>query len=319
MIIATERAARPSDFKPGRGEPKGGFCPFCPGNETHTPPEVFAQRAAGSRPNTPGWALRVVPNRRPALVIEGDLQREGDGMYDKMSGVGAHEVIIENAVHDRGLAEMSEAEVESVLWAWKERIADLKKDTRFRYVLVFKNDGEAAGALLEHSHSQLIALPIVPRQVRDELEGALRHFELKERCIFCDIVRQEQKDRVRMIFENDTAVVIAPWAPRSPFETWILPKMHLAHFEDSHPSELRGLASALRLALRKLDAALERPAFNLMLHTAPVNERGPLQYHWHVEIVPALTRFAGFETGSGFYINPTPPEEAAEFLRNIEV
>ncbi len=318
VIIASERARRPSDFNLARGEPTKGFCPFCPGNEAHTPPEVYAQRTGGSRANAPGWSLRVVPNRHPALIIEGGLHREGDGMYDKMSGVGAHEVIIESASHDRGLSDLAETEIEAVLLAWKERIADLKKDTRFRSVLVFKNHGGPAGAALDHPHSQLIALPIVPRQVRDELEGARRHYELKERCIFCDIVRQEQKDRARMVYENDAAVVIAPWAPRSPFETWILPKAHSAHYEDTHRNELRGLANALRTALRKLDGALERPAYNLMLHTAPVNERGPVQYHWHVEIVPALTRFAGFEAGSGFYINPTPPEEAAEFLRNTE-
>ncbi|MFN7135663.1 MAG: DUF4921 family protein, partial [Myxococcales bacterium] len=189
----------------------------------------------------------------------------------------------------------------------------------FRYVLVFKNHGDAAGASLEHSHSQLIALPIVPRNVREELEGARRHFETKERCIFCDIVRQEQKDRARIVYENDTALAVAPWAPRSPFETWILPKTHYAHYEDSQKADLRGLANTLRVTLRKLDGALEKPAYNFMLHTAPINERAPVQYHWHIEIVPSLTRVAGFEWGSGFYINPTPPEEAAEFLRNTDI
>lgn len=317
VIIATERAKRPTDFQMLRVEQKGGYCPFCPGNEEGTPPEVLAYRPGPARPNGTGWSLRVVPNRFPALMIEGSLNREGDGIYDKMSGVGAHEVIIETADHTKGLASISEKEVEDVLWAWRDRITDLRRDTRFRYVLIFKNHGEAAGASLEHSHSQLIALPIVPRRVTDEMEGARRHFESKERCIYCDIVRQEKKEHVRIVYENEEMLVVAPWAPRRPFETWILPKNHVSNFEDSQKSEFRGLANALRTTLRKLDAALENPPFNFILHTSPLNQRGLAHYHWHVELMPTLTKVAGFESGSGFYINPTPPEEAAEFLRKV--
>ncbi|HCF58611.1 MAG TPA: galactose-1-phosphate uridylyltransferase [Myxococcales bacterium] len=318
VIIATERAKRPTDFQMLRVEQKGGFCPFCPGNEEGTPPEVLAYRPGAARPNGPGWSLRVVPNRFPALMIEGSLNREGDGIYDKMSGIGAHEVIIETADHSKGLASSSEKEVEDVLWAWRDRISDLRRDTRFRYVLIFKNHGEAAGASLEHSHSQLIALPIVPRRVTDEMEGARRHFESKERCIYCDIVRQEKKEHARIVYENEEMLVVAPWAPRRPFETWILPKNHVSNFEDSQKSEFRGLANALRTTLRKLDAALENPPFNFILHTSPLNQRGLAHYHWHVELMPTLTKVAGFESGSGFYINPTPPEEAAAFLRRAD-
>jgi UDPglucose--hexose-1-phosphate uridylyltransferase len=251
-------------------------------------------------------------------MIEGGLRREGDGIYDKMTGIGAHEVIIETPHHSKGLADLSDKEVEEILWAYRDRIVDLRRDIRFRYVLIFKNHGEAAGASLEHAHSQLIALPIVPRRVHDELEGAKRHYDSKERCIFCDIISQEKKDQVRVVYENEEMLVVAPWAPRSPFETWILPKGHLSNYEDCQKSEFRGLANALRVTLRKLDAALEKPPFNFILHTAPLNERGLAHYHWHIEVVPTLTKVAGFEWGSGFYINPTPPEEAAEFLRRLD-
>jgi len=318
VIIATERAKRPSDFHLTKVEQRGGFCPFCPGNESSTPPEVLAYRPGPAQPNGPGWTLRVVPNRFPALMIEGGLHREGDGIYDKMSGIGAHEVIIEGPDHRSSLVSLSEKEVEDILWAWRDRIVDLRRDTRFRYVLIFKNHGEAAGASLEHSHSQLIALPIVPRRVRDEMEGAKRHFDSKERCIFCDILRQEKKDHVRIVYENEEMLVVAPWAPRSPFETWILPKGHLSNFEDGKKSDFRGLANALRSTLRRLDAALDSPPYNFILHTAPLHERALPYYHWHIEIVPTLTKVAGFEWGSGFYINPTPPEEAAEFLRRLD-
>ncbi len=319
VIISTERAKRPSDFRLVHVEQKGGFCPFCPGNEDRTPPEVLAFRAGQAKANGPGWSMRVVPNRFPALMIEGQLQREGDGIFDKMSGIGAHEVIIEGPDHQRSLAELTEKEVEDVLWAYRDRIVDLRKDTRFRYVLVFNNHGEAAGATLEHTHSQLIALPIVPRHVRDELDGAKQHHDAKERCIYCDIIRQERKDHVRVVYENEEMLVVAPWAPRSPFETWILPKSHLSNYEDCQKSEFRGLANALRTTLRKLDAALEKPPYNFILHTAPLNERGLAHYHWHFELVPTLNKVAGFEEGSGFYINPTPPEEAAELLRKLDV
>jgi UDPglucose--hexose-1-phosphate uridylyltransferase len=317
VIISSERAKRPTDLKATREETQSGFCPFCPGNEAGTPNEVLAYRNGGSA-NSPGWSLRIVPNRFPALTIEGGLNREGEGIYDKMSGVGAHEVVIENPDHKRSLADLSEKEVEDVLWAYRDRIVDLRKDTRFKYVLIFKNHGESAGATLAHTHSQIIALPIVPRQVRDEMEGAKRHFDSKERCIFCDIVRQEKKDHARVVYENEEMLVVSPWAPSRPFETWVLPKLHLANFEDCQKAEFRGLANALRTILRKLNAALERPPYNFILHTAPLNERGLLHYHWHIEIVPTLTQVAGFEWGSGFYINPTPPEEAAEFLRRLD-
>ncbi len=234
-----------------------------------------------------------------------------------MNGIGAHEVIIETPDHARQMKDLTDAELTEVLFAFKARILDLRNDLRFRYILLFKNQGHLAGASLEHAHSQLIALPVVPRQVIEEVEGARRHYEHRERCIFCDIVGQERKDRARLIHENDEFVVFAPWAPRSPFETWIMPKRHESNFE-AEPKERLGLAAqALGTTLRRLASALGDPAFNFMVHSNPLRDPASPSYHWHIEVMPALSQVAGFEWGSGFHINPVPPEEAAQFLRKV--
>jgi UDPglucose--hexose-1-phosphate uridylyltransferase len=294
-------------------------CPFCPGRESLTPPEVLAYRQNGSAPNTAGWDVRVVPNKFPALRVEGTVDRLGEGMFDRMSGIGAHEVIIETPDHDKTLAALSEAEIERVLWACRERVVDLKRDFRLRYILVFKNHGARSGATLEHTHSQIIALPLVPDFVREELEGARRHFATKERCIFCDIVAQELADGRRVVLEQADMVALAPYAPRFPFETWLLPRRHGARFEDAPRGEFESLARLLKGVLMRIDRALESPAYNLIVHTAPPGEDHPETYHWHVEIMPKVTRTAGFEWGTGFYINPTSPEEATEALRRVKI
>ncbi len=318
VIIATERARRPNHFQHGLEPPEGGLCPFCPGHEDKTPHEVYAAGRPPDAPaNSPGWRVRVVPNRFPALMIEGDLDRQGEGMYDRMNGVGAHEVIVETPEHARDLGELPDADAAEVLLAFKARVLDLRNDQRFRYVLLFKNWGQAAGATLEHPHSQLIALPVTPSQVVEELEGARRHYEHRERCIFCDIVGQERKDRSRLIYENEEFVVLAPWAPRSPFETWVLPRRHESNFEAEPRERLALAAAALRSTLRRIAVGLGRPAYNFMVHSNPLRDAPSASYHWHIEVVPALTQVAGFEWGSGFYINPVPPEEAAEFLRKV--
>jgi UDPglucose--hexose-1-phosphate uridylyltransferase len=232
-----------------------------------------------------------------------------------MNGIGAHEVFIEHPDHAKTVAAMSEPEIERMLWAFRERIVDLKRDRRFRYILIFKNHGAAAGASLEHSHSQLIALPIVPDFVRQELEGARHHFAAKERCVFCDILRQEITAARRIIQEDDAVVALAPYAPRFPFETWILPRRHGARFEEASRQEYEGLARMLKAVLGWMNRTLEDPAYNLVIHSAPFSDDASEYYHWHVELMPKLTRTAGFEWGTGFYINPTSPEEAAQVLR----
>jgi UDPglucose--hexose-1-phosphate uridylyltransferase len=316
VIIATDRARRPSDFsrEPVVAGPPARFCPFCAGNEQKTPREVLAYRVNGGA-NQAGWSLRVIPNKFPVLGIEGDLNRQGEGLFDRMTGIGAHEVIIETPDHAATLAQMSEKQVEDVLWAFRDRMLDLKKDRRLRYILLFKNHGEPAGATLEHTHSQLIALPVIPKRVKEELSGAKTYYDFKERCVFCDINRQESESHVRLVMETDCFLAIEPYAACFPFETWIIPKRHESHFEDSGIPDLQNLAWVLRSTLRKLDKTLEKPAYNFVIHTAPVQEPPMPHYHWHIEIMPRLTRVAGFEWGTGFYINPTPPEEAAQFLR----
>jgi UDPglucose--hexose-1-phosphate uridylyltransferase len=316
VIISTERALRPSDFDQEPVRPKTTHCVFCEGHEEMTPPEILVGRAPGLPPNAPGWTYRVVSNKFPALRIEGELERSGEGLFDRMEGVGAHEVVIETPDHMASLATMPVDGVADVLLAYRERVRDLVKDPRFEYILVFKNHGEPAGASLEHPHSQLIATPIIPIMVTEELEGSARYFELKERCVWCDIVRQERRDGRRAILEADGFSAIMPFAPRFPFESWILPTRHRSAFEESEIDELRALAGVLQRFLRRLNAVLGDPPYNFMLHTAPLHEPALDHFHWHLEIIPKLTRVAGFEWGSGFFINSVRPEDAAAALRD---
>jgi UDPglucose--hexose-1-phosphate uridylyltransferase len=318
VIISSDRGKRPTEFADQRTKKRGGFCPFCAGNERTTPHEVLAYRDNG-QPNGPGWRLRVVPNKFPALQIEGDLNKQGEGIFDKMNGLGAHEVLIENPDHNASLATLPGKAMEEVLWAYRDRMEDLKKDKRFQYTLIFKNEGLIAGATLEHSHSQLIALPIVPIQVQEEIDGCRKHYDLKERCIFCDIIRQEMQSRNRIVMETQAFIALAPFAPRFPFETWILPKRHLSCYACTTNDEFKDLAFLLQDTLRRLDKALSFPPYNYIIHTSPFKEEINDYYHWHIELMPKLTNVAGFEWGSGFYINPTPPEEAATFLREMKL
>jgi len=322
VIISPDRGKRPMDFPMRAARTfKGGFCPFCPGNESKTPPEVFAYRAQGTAPNSTGWSVRVVPNRYPALTIEEDMTREGEGIYDKMSGVGAHEVIIETPNHEQTYTSMSTADIENVFRAFQARIADLKRDHRFRYFMLFKNHGESAGASLEHCHSQIIALPIVPKRVMEELNGAASYFNYKERCIFCDIIRQDMvvSQQERVVCFNDSFVALAPFASRFPYEVWILPRRHAHHFEEITGRDLGGLATLFQQLMQRMEGLLQNPDYNFILHNAPIGNEARDYYHWHLEIFPKLTHVAGFEWGSGFYINPTPPELAAELLRDFDL
>ena len=320
VVVSTERQKRPNDFILHKASVIGReHCPFCPGHEAMTPPEVLAYRPGGSGANGPGWDLRVVPNMYPALRVEGTLDREGEGMFDRMSGIGAHEVVIEHPDHDKTFATMTEPEIARVLSAFRDRVHDLKNDFRFRYILLFKNQGAAAGATLEHGHSQLIALPIVPNFIREEIEGARRHFQDKERCVFCDVIHQETSAGRRVIHENNDFVSIAPYASRVPFETWVLPRSHASRFEDAPPNVLASLAGMLKSVVARMNQALETPPYNLIIHSGPLSEDTSPFFHWHVELMPRVSRVAGFEWGSGFYINPTSPEEAAEVLRNVRL
>ncbi len=319
VIISTNRGKRPSDFGSTVEQKQPGFCPFCAGHEATTPPEILSIRAPGSAANGPGWSLRVVPNKFPALQIEGDLNKVGEGMFDKMNGIGAHEVLIESPAHDMTIPNMPLLNVENMFWGFRERVVDLKKDRRFKYIMLFKNYGAAAGASLQHPHSQLIALPVVPLVVQEEMRGAKTYYGYKDRCVFCDILHQEKTEGVRVVSENAEFLTLSPYAPRFPFEIWILPKRHTSVFEDSTRSEFANLARALQDAILRLDKVLQDPPYNFIIHNAPLHEDHDVPYyHWHLEIIPKLTKIAGFEWGTGFYINPTPPEDAAKFLREVD-
>lgn len=319
VIISTERGKRPHDFVIEPEVVKGGFCPFDPGNENTTPPEIMAYREPGTAPNTPGWRLRVVHNKFPALSLEGNLDRQGEGMFDKMYGIGSHEVIIETPDHYAKLTTISLETFVDVLRAYRERMEFLAQDPRFKYVVLFKNKGRAAGASLEHSHSQLIALPIVPELVQEELNGGKFYYNFKERCVFCDMIRQEVQHQARVVLENEEFVALCPFAPRAPFEVWILPKQHFSSYvtlkEESYPL----LAEIFSQTLSRMEKAIGDAPYNFMLHTAPIREPELDYYHWHFEIMPKLTLIAGFEWGSGFFINPTPPEDAAQYLREVKL
>jgi UDPglucose--hexose-1-phosphate uridylyltransferase len=319
IIIAQERGKRPTDFLIKEEETKGGFCPLCPGNEHATPDEVLVYDRAEGHANMSGWNLRVVPNKYPALVIEGHLDKQGEGLYDRMNGIGAHEVIIESPNHQERFSHLPPHRMLLTFRAFRDRICDLTNDPRFTYVAVFKNFGQVAGASLEHSHSQLVALPILPRMLSAELEGSLSYYLYKERCVFCDIIRQEMQQQVRLVCANDQFVTLTPFAPRSPFEMWILPRQHSSSYTEQDEHALYALAEIFSETLRRLDACIPDVPYNFVLHTQPLRSEPLAHYHWHFEIVPKLTSMAGFEWGTGFYINPMPPEETCQYLREVQL
>jgi len=318
IIVETESPLIPSDFEKEEHRWRGGECPFCYGNEDKTPPEIEALRDPSTKRNTPGWQVRVVPNKFPALEIEGNIDRRGLGIYDLLHGIGAHEVIIQTPYHHKEIPDLLDEEVENIIKMCCRRSEDLKNDKRFKYILLFKNYGPAAGASLEHPHFQLIALPMIPKNPAEEIEGALEYFEFRERCLFCDMLIQETHDKIRIITENKYFVALCPFASRFSFEVWIIPRIHNSFYCAMLPEEIADLAKILKDVLSRLRLLLSDPPYNFIIHTSPVNRDGELAYyHWHIEIMPKLTRVAGFEWGTGFYIVSTPPELAAKCLREV--
>ena len=328
VIIATERAKRPKEFKSSQApETFSGDCPFCSGHEQYTPDEISAVREEKSQPNSPGWEVRTIPSIVPLLHSSEELDKRPHGIYDLMNGVGVHEVIIESPQHVSSLDELKSSEIAKSLQMYKQRILALEGDRRLKYVLVFKNHKSLAGATdSDHSRSQLIALPACPKSVKGELEGAKRYFDYKDRCVYCDIINQEVKDKQRLILDKNGFVAIAPFASRFPFETWVLPKEHCADFSKITNEDISGLAKTLKEVLKRIKQGLSDPPYNYILHIAPYRREKvgywstiEQDYHWHIEIIPRLTQVAGFEWGTGFYINPISPEAAAKFLREVKV
>jgi UDPglucose--hexose-1-phosphate uridylyltransferase len=320
IIVDTDHPHKPEDFEYEQHIPKGaGTCPFCYGNESMTPPEIESFRDPSTGPNTPGWQVRVVANKFPALQIEGDLDRSGIGVYDKSNGVGAHEVLIETPYHFKDIPELLNSEVENFIHMYCRRATDLRKDKRFKYIMFFRNFGQAAGASLEHPHTQIIALPMVPKNVAEEIKGAENYFEFRERCLYCDMIRQELQEKERVIFENKHFVSFCPFVSRFPFEIWITPKKHNGYFCHITPEEVPSLASILKDTIASVKKVFVNLSYNYIIHSSPVNgEHGVDYYHWHIEFMPKLMRVAGFEWGTGFYLDPTPPELAAKYLKEIK-
>ncbi len=323
VIVNTEERIDPKEFAslyPAVSKGNKEKCFFCPGKEWATPPEVYAYRPGGGEANSSGWQVRVVPNKFPALVIEGDIDRRPVGLYDMSNGVGAHEVIIETPNHEQTLADLSFEHIAQVIMAYRLRLLDLKKDNRFEYMLIFKNFGLSAGASIEHDHSQIIALPMVPKNVHEELLGAERYFKYRERCIFCDLWQQERQEGERIVYENGRFITFCPFVSRFPFEMCIMPKQHMSCLSDLSDEGIMEFAKALKDALKRLMTLLNNPPYNFVIHIAPAHTRYTEEkeyYHWHVEIMPRISRVAGFEWGSGFYILPGTPENSAEMLRKV--
>jgi UDPglucose--hexose-1-phosphate uridylyltransferase len=325
-IFSEERRRRPSEYK-FQKTTEALFDPFLPGQEKSTPPEIFAFRPANTNPNTPGWSVRVVPNRYPALRIEGQPEGRPDGIFDLMDGLGAHEVVIETP-EENPLEDTSQEHIAQVLAAWKQRIIDLTKDARFQYISIFKNHGPLAGATLRHAHSQIIALPVVPEMIQRMCHNAARYHQWKNRHWFRDLINHELKENKRVAYENSSYIVLCPYSSRFLFETAIYPRRISASFETCSTYELNQLANALQATLRRLNATLEKPAYNITLLNAPLNvmrEYTPQAalvrdtWCWHIEITPRLGTLAGLEIGTGFHINTVLPEDAARQLRNVNL
>ncbi|MGD0620987.1 MAG: galactose-1-phosphate uridylyltransferase [Thermacetogeniaceae bacterium] len=319
VIIATERNKRPSDFQARHEERKGGVCPFCKGNEKLTPPEITAYREAGTHPDEPGWWIRVVPNKFAALDNKSTDSEISRNFYTSMNGNGAHEVIIESPEHDQSIEQHDPVQMQEIFRAWRDRLRALMARTPIRYVQIFKNAGAIAGASLEHPHSQVIAAPLIPTVIENELEGARAFFVDRGLCPYCEMIAHEEAAGDRLIAGNQQFIAFCPYASRFPFEITILPRRHQADFSGLDDSMLQDLSAIVKVTMQKLTASLSRPPYNLMLHTAPAGFTGAPYYHWRLEILPRLTIVAGFEWGTGIYINPTPPETAAKYLRETAI
>ena len=320
VILASNRVKRPHDFMKKRQKrslpPYQPSCPFCPGNEYLSPEEILRYPAEEGS----SWRVRVINNKYPALVLQGSTQqREKAGFFTKMNGVGAHDVIVETPVHNRFIPLMEDQEVEELLTVYRERYNQLSRDPRVKVIIIFKNHGAGAGTSLIHPHSQLVATPIVPAELRQQFEVAIAHYDETGRCLYQDIIDHELRAGERIVMDTEGFVVFHPFASRMPFETWVMPKKGQASFGNVPTKDLASLAQVLRITLLKLYLSLNDPDFNYVIHTAPVGDESKDYYLWHIRIVPRLTSIAGFEIGSGMYINAAFPEETAEFIRNFKV
>lgn len=317
VIIAVERAKRPHEFVDARhsdcadGPVWDAHCPFCPGNEEV---ELDVLRV----PREGAWGVRIVGNRYPALSVDGDLERQYIGLQRRISGVGYHEVIVESPQHNTCAALQTPAEVALVFRTFIERAWQVQTDRRIEYLLFFKNHGRNAGASLMHPHAQMVALPMVPNEVRVRADEARHHFDEVGKCAFCEMIEQELELGSRIILETEHFVAFTPYASVTPFHIWVVPKAHLSSFLHAQDDELEDLGRVMHRVLRKLYVGLHNPDYNYAIRTAPVSDLGAAYLHWYITIVPRISYAAGFEIGSGIYINASLPEECADFLRRVE-
>ena len=317
VIIATERAKRPEDFIKKKKDKKVipahvPNCPFCPGNEKMTPPETYVVKDGN------GWRVRVTPNKFAALAYEGERRRSIQGIRRTITGVGIHEVIVETPDHSKTTALLADRDVETLVQTYLHRFKFASADPRVEQVTIFKNHGEAAGTSLEHPHSQMIAAPVITSLLRDRLINALKHFDEFGECIFCRVLDQELKESTRVVVETPHFVSFVQYAALTPFSLLIMPRRHMACFAEINEAEMADLARNLRRTLAKLYYGLEDPDFNYVIRTAPLEYNGVRYYHWYLSIIPRLTKTAGFELGSGMFINVSLPEENASFLRGVK-
>jgi len=319
VIMAPERAKRPQHMpKRRRAEEIPTWdesCPFCPGNESQTPEEVFRLPLSDK---ASAWDVRVVPNRFAALTLNGDITRREDGrFFRKMDGVGAHEVIIETPSHNTPMALEAYQQVENVLIAYQQRYNTLKKNRQFKFITIFKNHGWASGTSLIHPHSQLVATPLAATYYRRKFDVAVDYYDDVGKCLYCDLLAEELEKGERIVAETKEFVILHPYASRVPYETWIIPKRHCASFGLFSSTHLPELAMVLKDTLLCLYRGLDNPAFNLMIDTTTTEDEEDPYYHWHIRIVPRLTTIAGFEMGSGIYINPARPEDTASLMKQV--
>ncbi|MBW2145539.1 MAG: galactose-1-phosphate uridylyltransferase [Deltaproteobacteria bacterium] len=316
VIIATERARRPDTFRHSQRERKNPppfdpQCPFCPGNEDKTPAAVFQINDDG------GWALRAVPNKYAALAEDLGTQRTHEGLFLRAGGYGIAEVIIETPAHDQNPATMGRESIRNVVLAYRNRYTDISLHEKVELITVFRNHGSRAGTSLEHPHSQVIATPITPPHVRDQIYQARISYDTFGSCIYCDMLAEEIRQQERIIMENDNFVAYCPFASRSPFEARIIPKLHRGSFGNINDEEVNAFSHILQEVLKKIYTGLGDPDYNFIIRSAPVQDSNVKHYHWYTVIVPRLTTPAGFEMGTGIYINVSYPEQCARFLREL--
>lgn len=309
IMDAVPRSRRPATGPGSHVKSRGRNCPFCPGRERNTPPQIAA------RFNGRGWSVRVVPNRFPAVAVTEKNEKKTNGFYSRRSAYGRHEVIVEHPDHRLEIPDFAPAHLRTLVLAYRDRFRALRRDKRITCALLFKNYGPLAGASMEHPHAQLVGLPFVPRRMRDEFVGAARFYARRRRCIWCEVVLPEAARRGLEIARGGGFSLIAPPASRSPFEMTILPLKHHADFTALGDTEAGPFGSMMALALQKLRKEAGDPAFNFLLHTAPFRRGFSGSFHWHLEIIPKTTGSGAFEQGTGFYVNPMSPELAASILR----